>query len=301
MLNTGIVGIKNAEKYINAISKHPAYQFAGIFDPSFLTDNPTANPQNNNLFLTFDEMCCQCHALVFANDDKIYLPLIEKALRNSVAVFLESVQNFSIKELQVLQKLKDEARGILQIGHPYIYSAIFSQLKEKNPMPLDIECEVADNAISNLMVPLRIEVSGILTLVKANVKKVSVNIFSSFSEVPDMARIRIDFENGSVGNIRVSKYNIEPIHQIKAFGYDNLTNINFLSHQLTYIDPLCKNQPLNIDLHLQIKTNLHNQFDAFCSNIFGLSGYCNSIENEIKTQWVMERVKEKLRLSLNIF
>jgi hypothetical protein len=301
MLNTGIVGIKNAGKYIEVLDKHPAFKFAGIYDPSLLVENPLASRKQWLVFPSFEDLCCQCQAIVFATDDKIYLPLIEKAIRFSLAVFVVSVQNLSIKELQVLQKLKDEAKGVLQIGHPHIYSNLYTELKNKNKQPLDIQSTISDHTITNLMEPARTEISSLLWFIKSNIRKVSVNIYSSFSEMPDMVRVRIDFENGSVGNVLVNKYGLAPTHQLKVFGYDNHTEICLITQRLTYISSQQPFHPMIIDLQQKNKLILYNQFEIFCSKIFGIPCQYNSIENELKTQWVMERLKEKLRLSLNIF
>jgi hypothetical protein len=246
-------------------------------------------------------LCCQNHAIIFASDDKIFLPLIEKALRYSIAVYVESVQNLTMKELQVLQKIRDEAKGVLQIGHNYLYSGLFSKLKEKSSIPLDIDSHVSNPQISNLWVLFGLKSAACFSLIKSNIRKVSVNIFSSFGEVPDRMRIRIDFDNGSIGNIAISKFDLNVSHRIRVLGYDSLAEICVITHQLTYISSSNMHQPLTIDLFPYNKSNLYNSFDAFCSNIFGLNCSYNSIENEIKTQWVIERVKEKLRLSLNIF
>lgn len=299
MLNIGIVGLRNAKVYIETLEHFPSLCFKGIYDPCLLMDR--FGNYDFNVFQSFGELCSECHAVVFSIDDNLYMPLISEAVRHSLDVFINGVHNFEVTELQSLLRLRDEAGTIVHVGHPLIYSDIFQTIRRHCGHPLDIECKVIKNDKMGLLPLAYTELCLMLALVKTTVHKVSVNVYSSFSSVPDTLRIRLDFDNGAVGNVCVCQYGQSQEHSIKVLGYNSIVEVDLLHRQMVETNSDNPDEPIRQKLKTFGKTVEQMQINAFCTCMMGGSVVHNSLENEIRTHLAFARINEKVRVNFNVF
>ncbi len=298
MLKIGIVGLRNAQGYIDAMAKMPSFCFMGVYDPCLLIDR--YRQTSFDVFQSFGDLCSQCQAVVFDIDDNLYMPLISEAIRHSLYVFIHSVHNFSDEELQSLLRLRDEAQTKVFIGHPAMYSGVFSGLHSLCDHPLDIQSSISMPDETNLVSVARTEVSLLLPLVRANVHRVLVNVYSSFSTMPDTMRLRIDFDNGSIANISINKYGFEPEHKLKVVNYNSLAEADLLTYQLRHIDNISR-QSTSVLRPQPALQSLEPQLSAFYSALIDDNVEYNTLENELKTQIASRRLSEKMRINFNVF
>lgn len=297
MLNIGIVGLRNAQQYIDALAELPAFSFKGIYDPCLLIDK---NPKTQfNVFQSFNDLCNQCNAVIFSIDDSLYHPLVSEAIRNSLDIFLSGVHNYNTSELQSLKLLHYEANTYIQVGHPFIYTTTFQEMKKACAQPLDIQCTITQTNEQKIVSIVRSHVSSLLTLINSSVHKASVNVYSSFSSMPDSMRVRLDFNNGTIGNICVDQYGFEKTHTIKMLGYNVMAEANLISNKVRTINSL--------DAQNIIETNqpfdniTKNELNNFYNNIMGNTSIHNTIDNEINTHFACQKIHEKMRINFNIF
>lgn len=299
MLNTGIVGLKNAAPFINAMSELPEFSFKGIYDPCLLIDRP--RQESFRVFQSLGDLCCECDTVIFSIDDNLYHPLVCEAIRHSLNVFVAGVHNYQTKELNELLTLRDEACSTLHVGHPFIGSGMFRTLQQICDRPLDVECHITKDANTNIVSLARTELSLILALMRTSVHRVAVNVYSSFSRVPDSIRVRLDFDNGAVGNININRYGSMPAHTIRAINYNSIAEAEIAGDQITLIK---SDSPETIE-HLNVAPDAHSklamQLDTFRCCLMNGSEPHNSIENEIRAQLACQRINEKMRINFNVF
>lgn len=299
MLDIGIVGLKNSAPFIGALAELSAFNLKGIYDPCLLMDR--CRQTDFNVFQSFDDLCNQCQCVIFCIDDNLYHPLISEAIRHALDVFVAGVQNYETKQLNSLLMLRDEADSIVHIGHQYIYSDMFQTLRRCCGHPLDIQCRVEKNQSQSMVLSARAELGMVLALVKASVHKVSVNVFSSFSTVPDSIRVRLDFDNGAVGNISIDKFGFSPVHYVKILNYNNIVEADFLQNKVSVINSDNPEYPSVQKLSKHHQSAIERQLMTFYSCIMGGNEVHNNLENEIRTQLACERIHEKLRVNFNLF
>ena len=143
MLDVGIVGLKNAASYIDALKHSPCFNFKGIYDPSLLIED--THTTEFNVFQSFGELCSDCSAVIFSIDDNLYYPLVCEAIRHSLDVFLAGVHSYQTKELNSLLMLRDEAQCVVYVGHKFIGDGFFAMLRQQCNHPLDIQCSIIQN------------------------------------------------------------------------------------------------------------------------------------------------------------
>lgn len=289
MLQIGIVGKKRYENYCTAIKNLGCYTFSGVFDPSFQFEAP-GNISEEYIYYSFSELVEASQALVFSSAEKIYLPLIELALKNSKPVFLHGVHNLSLEEQKGLLKLHDESREVVQIQQPFLFNAEYINKLNYKTTPLLWQFSYANNKAPNLLMQIRSMIAATIPNINSNIRKTAVSLMASCSEVPDIYNVRLDFDNGAVAEITAN--NVEPEREvvIKCFELNKFTKLNLIDSD----NSLRGNEE-------QFTKSLRIQLDNFYFNISNFKSPISSIENEICTQQIVELVKQKLRININIF
>ena len=299
MLNTGIVGLKNAAPFIEAMNELPEFSFKGIYDPCLLID---INRQTSfNVFLSFSDLCCECDAVIFSIDDNLYHPLVCEAIRHSLSVFVSGVQNYQLKELNELLTLRDEACATVHIGHPLICTNLFQQTRALCEHPLDVQCNIVRDSNPNLVSLARNEISLLLTLARSSVHRTAVNVYSSFSRVPDSIRVRLDFDNGTVGNISIDRYGLKKTHFIKAVNYNSIVEADIANCCIMTLNSDAPDMPTTQTVDNNNLSPLAMQLRTFLTCMMGGNELHNSLENEIHTDMACQRIHEKMRINFNVF
>ncbi|MCQ2376295.1 MAG: hypothetical protein MJ069_10420 [Salinivirgaceae bacterium] len=298
MLRIGIVGVQNAKMYVDVMSSIPAMLFKGVYDPSLLLDR--IRRSNYPSFSSLGEMCESCDAVVFASNDNINMPLIEETLRNGRHVFVENMSTYTEQELIALKLLSREAEVVLQIGHPYLYSEFFHKVKELCSQPFDIQTEVNITNERSLTSVARTEVAALLAIVQSNIRRSQINVYSVFSEIPDALRLRVDFDNGAVGSIIITKSHLAEQHTMRLIGFDSIEAADYCRQTIDYSlsDGL---QKTTRSLKIESVPSLFNQLNAFQQAISGELIQGCDVELELLTQSIVDKVKAKLRVNFNVF
>jgi predicted dehydrogenase len=79
------------------------------------------------------------------------------------------------------------------------------------------------------------DIDIILSLVKSNVNYVSANGVAVMSDTPDIANVRIEFDNGCVANLTSSRISMKKMRKIRLFQKDAYIGIDFLEKKTEII------------------------------------------------------------------
>lgn len=279
MFKTGIVGKSRSKQYISAIEESNVLKFAGIFDPSFQFEAPKEIDEKN-IYYSFSAIAKKVDILIFSSAEKIYLPLIEMALKNAKSVFLHGVYNLTIKEQKEILKLQDESRETVQINQALIFNEGYREGLKSCTNPLLWQFSFANSNEANLLIRLRSMIAVTLPKFKTHIRKITVNVMSVYSQMPDLYKVRIDFDNGSVAELTANNIEHDNENTVKCFEYNKVVEVKL---------PELSNN----------KQNLIIQLNNFAYNLTQLKTPVSSMNNEIITQQVIEKVKEKLKININ--
>ena len=181
-----------------------------------------------------------------------------------------------------------------------VFSDVFKELYGLENAPLLINYNLSDSSERQLVKQSRLGISAVLSIFKSRVRKVSVNVISVLSEFSDVIKVRLDFDNGGVADIITDSVGVLKSHNIKYCGYNSYFEANLITNCL-----VGKNSTHNINKTFDLENderceNMIKQLVDFYLNVFKCITPISSLENEIATQIVIEEVKEKLRISINI-
>jgi predicted dehydrogenase len=109
------------------------------------------------------------------------------------------------------------------------------RLSQFNPRGTDV------SVILDLMIH---DIDIILSLVKSNVKHIHANGVHVLSDTPDIANVRLEFDNGCVANLTSSRISMKKMRKMRLFQKDSYVSIDFLDKKteiIKYLTPDDKN------------------------------------------------------------
>src|SRR5437762_11547022 len=124
-----------------------------------------------------------------------------------------------MEEAKSLLKLAKESNVKFQVGHIERFNPAFASLKDYSLEPMFIEVHrlaqfnprgTDVSVILDLMIH---DVDIILKLVNSNVKNISANGVSVLSNTPDIANVRLEFDNGCVANLTSSRISLKKMRK----------------------------------------------------------------------------------------
>src|SRR5678809_1769282 len=79
------------------------------------------------------------------------------------------------------------------------------------------------------------DIDIILSIVKSEVKLISASGVAVLTETPDIANVRIEFNNGCVSNLTSSRLSMKKMRKIRLFQKDAYIGIDFLDKKTEVI------------------------------------------------------------------
>jgi len=235
MLKVGIFGVGHLGKFhLNNWKQIPGIEIVGFFDPN--NDNAKAVETEYGLKRYMDE-----EALIKAVDiidvvtpTHLHFPVCEMAIKMGKHVFVEKPMANTIEEGKAIMEMVKEAGVKLQVGHVERFNPAFTALKDVTLNPSFIEVHrlaqfnprgTEVSVILDLMIH---DIDIILSIVKSSVKQISASGVAVLTDTPDIANVRIEFNNGCVANLTSSRISMKKMRKIRLFQKDAYIGIDFL-------------------------------------------------------------------------
>jgi predicted dehydrogenase len=251
MLKIGVFGVGHLGKFhLNNWKEIDGVNLIGFYDPS--DENALAVIEKYNLkrFTNPDDLIDSCDIADIVAPTTIHHELCKKAILKSKHVFVEKPLANTMAEAKEIVKLTKEANIKLQVGHVERFNPAFLALKEFELNPMFIEVHRLSqfnprgtdvSVILDLMIH---DIDIILSIVKSDIKNVSANGVNVMSDTPDIANVRIEFDNGCVANLTSSRISMKKMRKMRLFQKDSYISIDFLDKKtevIKYKTPSDKN------------------------------------------------------------
>lgn len=242
MLKTGVFGTGHLGKFhLNNWKEIEGAELVGFFDPDDLTATEVCNKYNLKRFDTVDALLDACDAVDIIAPTSFHFDLCKAAITKGKHVFVEKPLANTMEEARELVKLAKEANIKFQVGHVERFNPAFLALKDIKLEPMFIEVHrlaqfnprgTDVSVILDLMIH---DIDIILSLVKSNVKSISANGVSVMSDTPDIANVRIEFDNSCVANLTSSRISMKRMRKMRLFQKDAYIGIDFLEKKTEVI------------------------------------------------------------------
>src|SRR4030095_5576812 len=163
------------------------------------------------------------------------------AIRSGKHVFVEKPLANTMDEAREILKLTKESNIKFQVGHVERFNPAYLSLKtlELNPMFIEVHRLAQFNprgtevsVILDLMIH---DIDIILSTVKSEVKNVYASGVAVLTDTPDIANVRIEFNNGCVANLTSSRISMKKMRKMRVFQKDAYISIDFLNKKAEVI------------------------------------------------------------------
>ena len=242
MLKIGVFGVGHLGKFhLNNWLEIPGTQVTGFFDPDDHHAQLVAEKYQLTRFTDADALMDSVDAVDIIAPTIHHFDLCEAAMRKGKHVFVEKPLANTMEEARLLVKLAQESNVKFQVGHVERFNPAFLALNEFELQPMFIEVHrlaqfnprgTDVSVILDLMIH---DIDIILKLVKSNVNYISANGVSVMSDTPDIANVRIEFDNGCVANLTSSRISLKKMRKMRIFQKDAYIGIDFLDKKAEII------------------------------------------------------------------
>ena len=296
MLKVGVFGTGHLGKFhLNNWKEIPGIELVGFYDPDDTTAKEVSEKYQLPRFLDVDTLLAAVDIADIVAPTNYHFDLCEKAIKRGKHVFVEKPLANTMAEAHDLVKLVKESDVKLQVGHVERFNPAFLAVKNVSLNPMFIEVHrlaqfnprgTEVSVILDLMIH---DIDIILSVVKSDVKSISASGVGVMTETPDIANVRIEFNNGCVANLTSSRISMKKMRKMRLFQKDAYIGIDFLDKK-TEIIKLKEPQDSNA-FSFDIETNSGKKTIAIANPAIPevnairqeLEEFKNSILNNTKT------------------
>jgi len=242
MLRVGVFGVGHLGKFhLNNWREIPDVELVGFFDPDDKVALSVQEKYDLKRFENAEALMDVCDIVDIVAPTVYHFQLCEAALKKGKNVFVEKPLANTMEEARELVKLAKESNVKFQVGHVERFNPAFMALREHelNPMFIEVHRLAQFNprgtdvsVILDLMIH---DIDIILHIVKSNVSYISANGVAVMSDTPDIANVRIEFDNGCVANLTSSRISMKKMRKIRLFQKDAYIGIDFLDKKAEVI------------------------------------------------------------------
>ncbi len=266
LLKCGVIGVGYlGQHHARIYSELEGNVLAGVFESDADRAREISERHQCPVFSTIEELAETCDAIsVVVPTDKHYevaVPLLKAGCH----LLIEKPICETVEQATEILAAANEANALVQVGHIEHFNPVMSYLEEVVTNPKYITAErlapyqprgTEVGVVLDLMIH---DIGVVLQLVGSepvDVRSVGVSVLS---KTEDIANARIEFANGCVANLNVSRVSSKKVREIRVFqstGYLSLDFMNQAGHHVAVgLEGLSKNEvpiekgePLKLEL-----------------------------------------------------
>ena len=242
MLKVGVFGVGHLGKFhLNNWKEIAGVKLVGFFDPHTETAKQVAEEYGIKRFTDADKLIDACDIVDVVTPTDQHYGVCMSAVRKGKHVFVEKPLAATVKEGRDIVNIVKEAGVKLQVGHIERFNPAYLAIKKLplNPMFIEVHRLAQFNPrgteVSVIMDLMIHDIDIILSLVKSDVKNISASGVAVITDTPDIANVRIEFNNGCVANLTSSRISMKKMRKMRLFQKDAYIGVDFLEKKTEII------------------------------------------------------------------
>ena len=242
MLKVGVFGVGHLGKFhLNNWKEIAGVKLVGFFDPHTETAKQVAEEYGIKRFTDADKLIDACDIVDVVTTTDQHYEVCMNAIRKGKHVFVEKPLAATVKEGRDIVNIVKEAGVKLQVGHIERFNPAYLAIKKLplNPMFIEVHRLAQFNPrgteVSVIMDLMIHDIDIILSLVKSDVKNISASGVAVITDTPDIANVRIEFNNGCVANLTSSRISMKKMRKMRLFQKDAYIGVDFLEKKTEII------------------------------------------------------------------
>jgi predicted dehydrogenase len=242
MLKVGVFGVGHLGKFhLNNWKEIEGVELIGFYDPNEKTAKEVEANYGLKHFDSVNALLNKIDVADIVAPTNYHFELCEAAIKKGKHVFVEKPMADTLEQGKQLVQMVKEAGVKLQVGHVERFNPAFLALKdvELNPMFIEVHRLAQFNprgtevsVILDLMIH---DIDITLKLVQSDVKNIYASGVAVMTDTPDIANVRIEFNNGCVANLTSSRISMKKMRKMRLFQKDAYIGIDFLDKKAEII------------------------------------------------------------------
>jgi predicted dehydrogenase len=242
MLKIGVLGAGHLGKiHIRLLKEISDYQVIGFYDADPVNAANVEKEFGIKAWSSASDLIDACDVLDIVTPTLYHFELASQAVRKSKHVFVEKPLTHTVAEGKHLVQLATEANVKVQVGHVERFNPAFLATKDQLSEPMFIETHrlaqfnprgTDVSVVLDLMIH---DIDIVLSLIKANIRRISASGVAVVSETPDIANARIEFDNGAVANLTASRISLKNMRKSRFFRKDAYISVDFLEKKVSVV------------------------------------------------------------------
>lgn len=242
MLKIGVLGVGHLGKFhLNNWKEIEGVELVGFYDPNDDAAQEVTTRYGLPRFIDPGRLLEAVDAVDIVAPTNFHFELCKSAIRKGKHVFVEKPLANTMEEAREIVKLVKESNVKLQVGHVERFNPAFLALNglELNPLFIEVHRLAQFNprgtevsVILDLMIH---DLDIILSIVQSEVRSIAANGVAVMTETPDIANVRIEFNNGCVANLTSSRISMKKMRKVRLFQKDAYIGIDFLEKRTEVI------------------------------------------------------------------
>lgn len=236
MLKIGVFGTGHLGKFhLNNWNLIRDAEIVGFYDPSDETAAEVTEKYKIKRFIDPETLMNVCDAVDIIAPTPAHFSLCEMAIRKGKHVFVEKPLANDMEEARTLLKLVKESNVKLQVGHVERFNPAFLSLEgiALHPMFIEVhrlaEFNPRGTEVSVILDLMIHDIDIILHIVKSDVKNIYSSGVAVMTDTPDIANVRMEFNNGCVANLTSSRISMKKMRKMRIFQKDAYIGVDFLN------------------------------------------------------------------------
>jgi predicted dehydrogenase len=242
MLKIGIFGVGHLGKFhLNNWKEIKNVEVVGFYDPDDNNAKEVEEKYQVKRFTDINALLDKCDAADIVAPTNLHFELCQAAIKKGKHVFVEKPMADTLEQGKQIVQMVKEAGVKLQVGHVERFNPAFLAINNValNPMFIEVHRLAQFNprgtevsVILDLMIH---DIDIILKIVKSDVKHISASGVAVMTDTPDIANVRIEFNNGCVANLTSSRISMKKMRKMRLFQKDAYIGIDFLEKKTEII------------------------------------------------------------------
>jgi len=272
VIGVGHLGVRHAQIY----QEIQNCSLVGVCDINRTRLNEVSQSLNVTGFTDYKELLDKVDAVSIAAPTISHYGIASDFLKNNIHALVEKPFTKNLKEAQILIKIAQKNKLILQVGHIERFNSGFCATQKLIHNPQFIECHRLSpfpnrsldiGVVLDLMIH---DIDIVLGLINNPIKKIEAVGVKVLTEFEDIANARISFKNGCVCNLTASRVSDEWMRKIRIFQENAYISLDYKNEEAFIYRktpagitkeslPIEKEQPLKKELAAFIDCIIQNQ------------------------------------------
>jgi predicted dehydrogenase len=236
MLKVAVFGTGHLGKFhLNNWKLIPEAEIVGFYDPNDEIAAVVVEKYQIKRFTDPVALLDICDAADIIAPTPFHFSLCEQAIRKGKHVFVEKPLANDMDEARTILKLVKESNVKLQVGHVERFNPAFLALEgiPLHPMFIEVhrlaEFNPRGTEVSVILDLMIHDIDIILHIVNSEVKNIYSSGVAVMTDTPDIANVRMEFNNGCVANLTSSRISMKKMRKMRIFQKDAYIGVDFLN------------------------------------------------------------------------